>query len=360
MDKTTIFLSWSGVRSKRLASILHKWLPRLIHYVEPWMSDKDIQKGERWFHSISEALSENSIGIICVTPENLFAPWLLFEAGAISKTIGESKVCPVIYGMGKRELKGPLNLFQSTSLKKNDFLKLILSINNEQVGIAKEVIVDTLDRFWVDIENDVRLISNEVEGSKANISMIANAFSKFSYSEPEYGRHVHFSSGFESHHLYSLCYELAEKRLFIWGRKNRKVFDKEHSNFFESLREKIDKGFDFRVLFLSPNSPLEVLKTSHKDMDFPQQLSNCIENSKALFNKNSIDFKNLAREYRCVRSSCLILVDDTLIYTPVVRDIDGVALGLTKSPFSLMEAKSQAGKQLLAEFEVQWDNAAPL
>jgi hypothetical protein len=35
-------------------------------------------------------------GIICLTPGNLTAPWILFEAGAISKTPEKAYVCTLL------------------------------------------------------------------------------------------------------------------------------------------------------------------------------------------------------------------------------------------------------------------------
>ncbi len=37
------------------------------------------------FISWSARLQETDFGIICLTPENVSAPWLLFEAGALAR-----------------------------------------------------------------------------------------------------------------------------------------------------------------------------------------------------------------------------------------------------------------------------------
>lgn len=50
------------------------------------MSATDIDKGTRWREEVGTALDTMKAGIICLTPENLSAEWLLFEAGALSKT----------------------------------------------------------------------------------------------------------------------------------------------------------------------------------------------------------------------------------------------------------------------------------
>ena len=360
MERTKIFISWSGERSRLLAEIMHKWIPRIIQSVDPWMSERDLEKGDRWFHSLSNELSSKSIGLICVTPENQKSPWLLFEAGAISRDIGKSKVCPVIYGMSADELSSPLNLFQATLLCKGDFFKLLRTINEINLTISSFILEDALDRHWDDIDREIKDIPDEIDGTPYNIKQIAEVFSKSSFFPPEYGRHVHFSSGFESHHLYQLCYKTAKKRLYIWGRKNRKAFDKDHHSFFEGLNEKLKKGFDFKVLFLGKDSPEEVLYTSHKDSDIKNQISICIKNAVAVLEKFGIDKDSVAREYRSIRSFCIILVDDALIYTPVLRDENGIALKLTQSPFNLVDSNSKTGRQLLEEFEKQWEHSYSL
>ncbi len=84
-----VFISWSGERSKAVAQAWHDWLPNVIQAVEPWMSETDIAKGARWGMDMARELDETRVGIICLTPENLNAPWILFEAGALSKTLEE-------------------------------------------------------------------------------------------------------------------------------------------------------------------------------------------------------------------------------------------------------------------------------
>jgi hypothetical protein len=38
-----VFLSWSGNRSKMLANTLREWLPLVLHYLEPWVSQAGYQ-----------------------------------------------------------------------------------------------------------------------------------------------------------------------------------------------------------------------------------------------------------------------------------------------------------------------------
>ncbi|MGH9930385.1 MAG: TIR domain-containing protein [Pyrinomonadaceae bacterium] len=76
-----VFISWSAERSLAIAKALHDWLPRVIQAVQPWLSETDIGKGTRWEQEIGVELAQTRFGILCLTPENLDARWINFEAG---------------------------------------------------------------------------------------------------------------------------------------------------------------------------------------------------------------------------------------------------------------------------------------
>lgn len=126
-----VFLSWSGDLSHKIALELREWIPFVIQSVEPYVSSEDIDKGSRWSIDIAKELEDSSFGILCVTPQNIDAPWLNFEAGALSKAFSTSNVSPFLFGLKPSDLKkSPLLQFQSTLYDKKDLLKLVLSINN--------------------------------------------------------------------------------------------------------------------------------------------------------------------------------------------------------------------------------------
>jgi hypothetical protein len=50
------------------------------------MSAEEIGKGERWSINLAKELESSNFGLVCLTPENVNAPWLHFEAGAILKS----------------------------------------------------------------------------------------------------------------------------------------------------------------------------------------------------------------------------------------------------------------------------------
>lgn len=124
-----VFLSWSGDTSHKVAMILREWLPSVIQSIEPYVSSEDIDKGARWSTYIASELQDSTYGILCVTKENLHAPWLMFEAGALSKTMEKSYVCPFLFDIKRAEVNGPALQFQSTIFEKEDIKKLLQSLN---------------------------------------------------------------------------------------------------------------------------------------------------------------------------------------------------------------------------------------
>lgn len=113
-----------------MACAFRDWLPSVLQSVKPYVSAEDIDKGARWSTDIAQELKESSFGLICVTRDNLQAPWVNFEAGALSKTFEKAKVCPLLFNVKRSEVQGPLLQFQSVIYEKEEIEKLVLSINN--------------------------------------------------------------------------------------------------------------------------------------------------------------------------------------------------------------------------------------
>lgn len=163
-----VFISWSGARSRAIAEALRDWLPNVIQLVEPWMSAADIEKGARWMLDIAMQLEEARVGLICLTPENLKAPWILFEAGALSKTLEKTFVCPYLFNLEPTDLDGPLAQFQASKAEKDDTRKLVRTINR---ALSKDALLDerlnkAFGVWWPELEERMRSISdvNETAG----------------------------------------------------------------------------------------------------------------------------------------------------------------------------------------------------
>lgn len=116
-----VFLSWSGDASRAVAEALYTWLPVMLQRVKPFISSEDLRKGGRWNAELAVELEQTNFGIICLTPSNLNAPWILFEAGALSKVVEESQVAPLLVGVQPSDLPKPLTQSMRPHLRRKTF-----------------------------------------------------------------------------------------------------------------------------------------------------------------------------------------------------------------------------------------------
>jgi len=157
-EANNVFLSWSGPRSKSAAEAIKQWLPLVVPTASPWMSATDIDKGTRWREEVSAALDTMKAGVICLTPENLTAEWLLFEAGALSKTRDpKTRVWTyLLAGLKPQHVKDPLAMFQATTAEKEETRRLVHSINKNLDATIPEGRVNHLfDKLWPDLEKEL-------------------------------------------------------------------------------------------------------------------------------------------------------------------------------------------------------------
>lgn len=153
-----VFISWSGETSRSLAEIMHRWLPSVIQAAKPYFSPDDMAKGARWSTEIAKELESSQVGILIVTRENLEAPWLMFEAGALSKNIGQAKVSPILFEVEPADIKGPLVQFQVAKFEKAETKRVVRMINSElgDVALANDVLDAAFEMWWPRLEEQVR------------------------------------------------------------------------------------------------------------------------------------------------------------------------------------------------------------
>jgi hypothetical protein len=155
MERLKIFISWSLPRSQAVAEALRDWLPNVFQMAEPWISAADIEKGTKWAQAITGELEKSDFGIICLTPENLTSPWLLFEAGSLAKK-QESRVCTYLYEVKYGDVKDPLSQFQHTLATESDTKKLVATINNAMpagASLAPERLEKAFEKWWPELQN---------------------------------------------------------------------------------------------------------------------------------------------------------------------------------------------------------------
>lgn len=154
-----VFISWSGNLAKLVALALREWLPLLFDRVAPWASDSDIAAGQRGLAQIEAELADTRFGIVVVTEENQHAPWLSFEAGALSRTIDgdtEHRVVPLLVDLASpADLTGPLTQFQAKTAQQEGVRGVIRSLAT--VAAVDVAVADQrFDVYWPKLAEQIK------------------------------------------------------------------------------------------------------------------------------------------------------------------------------------------------------------
>lgn len=157
-----VFISWSGNKSHKVAMVYRDWLPSVIQSIVPYVSSEDIDKGARWSTDIATELEDSTFGILCVTKENLNAPWLSFEAGALSKTMDKSFVSPFLFDIKRSEVDGPILQFQSTIFQKDDIKKLVKTLNKAcgELAISETRLDKAFEVWYPTLEDELKKLKD--------------------------------------------------------------------------------------------------------------------------------------------------------------------------------------------------------
>lgn len=167
-----LFICWSGARSRAFAEILKTWLPKALgNTMEPKVS-MDISKGAVWFEELSGLLAGARAGVICVTPEALHSPWIHYEAGVLTKALGDTRkklaqgekthhtrLFTFLHGVEVSELQGPLAAFQSTSAKHPEdtqrLLQAIVELMPENTRGKARQWEQRFEGLWSDLQEEL-------------------------------------------------------------------------------------------------------------------------------------------------------------------------------------------------------------
>lgn len=148
-----IFVSWSGDASREAAELIKEWLPSVVQEIDVWVSSQDIGKGEKWSESLWERLTDIQFGILMVTRENAKAPWIMFEAGALSKTV-KSRVIPIMCDLDRLDVANtPLSQLQNAIVSKEEMWQVIVAVNSAcERPLEGTRLRVTFERWWPDFE----------------------------------------------------------------------------------------------------------------------------------------------------------------------------------------------------------------
>jgi len=158
-------LSWSGERSRAVSDLLDEWLQCVIQAVDPWMSSKDIDRGTLWFSEVSDQLQNTSIGIICLTKDNLEKPWILFEAGALAKGLKNTRVCTFLIDLDANDVGTPLSQFNHTLPNREGLWSLVRTLNNalKEKGLKEKTLEAVFEIYWPQFESRFNQILDDIE-----------------------------------------------------------------------------------------------------------------------------------------------------------------------------------------------------
>ncbi|MGD0126457.1 MAG: hypothetical protein ABSF46_13930 [Terriglobia bacterium] len=140
----------------------------MINAVKPWMSEADIDKGSQWHSELHSHLQDTAAGIVCLTPDNREAPWLLFEAGSLANAVGRGLVCTYLHRLKTIDLKEPLSQFQATVAEKEDTRRLVQTINRAlSVGrVPDGQLNSAFDMCWPKLETALMDASKLDQGTE--------------------------------------------------------------------------------------------------------------------------------------------------------------------------------------------------
>jgi hypothetical protein len=210
-----VFVSWSGPLSRRVAAIVHEWLPTAVQAADPFLSDENIEAGARWLPEISNRLASIKIGLLCVTSDNQLNPWLNFEAGALAKTVNDdTRVIPLAFDLEKSHIRNPLGQFNAKMFTEEDIFAVVKTINRAlEQPLTEQRLKSAFDLSWPVLNTKIEHLRSEIaqqplieeeqrgleemveqliEESRAQRSLLTSMYSRL--KQPVSDMHANFSS----------------------------------------------------------------------------------------------------------------------------------------------------------------------
>jgi hypoxanthine phosphoribosyltransferase len=90
------------------------------------MSDSDIPAGARWQLELIRHLKSTEFAVLCLTPENINSHWILYEAGALSRSLeSQISIVPYLYEVEIERVPPPIKQFQCTLADKPGTRRLV-------------------------------------------------------------------------------------------------------------------------------------------------------------------------------------------------------------------------------------------
>lgn len=358
-----IFISWSKAKSRDFAFEVKKLLESMNPQLNVFMSEENISAGERVQERILNKIKESDTILLCFTKENKKSPWLLYEAGFAS---GLNKVViPILFDNDLNWhswIDNPMNIAREININSENFeTSFIRSFYLSDSSYTRSVLSSFIQNIEA-IKEKYRQVDIQCEDF-VDLLISNNAFR---VESPIYrNKTAYFLTGFETFDLWKAVVQsflYTGKYLWIYGRKNMKLFGGNFQELFDYLEEKSVNedmyGIDFRCLFLNPKS--DEIKYAHKQQDiFLQELDATIKRAKHQIGDNLV-LQRCFRMYSNRREEVIIRLDNCIIYSKPHFDENGQPQIMTDTKFEVFSASSQRGQQCIEKYCGIWDSATNL
>lgn len=159
-----VFFSWSGERSKKVAEEFQDLFKGVFDpVIDCFLSTRDIAPGTRSVQILFEKLEKCNYGICFIDSENVRAPWIQFEAGALSKMVVDSQVMVLLLDNNTESLQGtPLFEFQHKLFNKEHIQSIFEEIIKlfDQVS-SRDSFLKRFENGWDNFyENSSKILAN--------------------------------------------------------------------------------------------------------------------------------------------------------------------------------------------------------
>ena len=378
-----IFISWSKNKSKLLAletkiRIQNVWGKKVEVFFSP-----DMYKGTSVDNEIHNNLLQSDKCIVCITSDNFKNPWLMYEAGVVYGAHfakpGGSIVIPILFEHipdWSSWVDKPLNryvpirvnnendnfektrdefkqFFQELTSESNTRIKNFNNHRNAYIAEVKSILQQ--EQLIPDTCRD--LVDQIMEDTNGSFTLVSPEITK---------EHILFHKGFSTNTLTRILIrnviEYQGKRLWFYGRRNKKIFTAENDDFFKFLaNEGLKNGVDFKCLFPHPKSEAMVKAVSKdKERRFKTDLQTCLESAVRMKNRFNLPINKMFRLYKCSRKESIIVSDNAVLYSPIICDSEGYPLSITNSSFEITGISDDTTNQYFNIFMDTWNQSVPL
>lgn len=380
-----IFISWSKPKSKYLAEATKKLIYSVIgNCVEVFFSP-DMYRGSCVDNEIHNNLLCSDKCIVCITSENYKNPWLMYEAGVVYgrhyALESSSIVIPILFEHipeWSSWIDKPLNRYAPINIHHKDYQKSKIEMKLFLEQIAHESGKDKLNDFnknWNIYINRIKeiLCSEQIipESCRDLVEQLIHDEGNFTIISPDITKeHIIFHKGFSTIALMKILInnivQFQGKRLWIFGRRNKKLMTSENDFFFEFLaQEGIKNGVDFRCLFPYPGTDAtDKAVSKDKERRFKNDLQTSLEAAVRLKNRYNLPIDNMFRLYSSRRYNSVIISDDAAMYSHIICNNEGYPLPMTNSSFEIStvsdEGRGNKGRRYFDDFIDVWERSIPL